>query len=374
VEAGTKAIFRDDFSYYHENDLDSSTNEYTLNDRQTNNFKYLQNVYSLYNSYQLKFGTWIGKGGLRLEHTAINADFSSEGVSIAPSYDNLIPSVSLQRNFQVASLNFGYTQRIQRPGISQLSPYVNQTNPLFEFTGNPSLRPELDNNFEFTYNRFGKNSIVAGATYSVSDNSIQRVSTLRVDSTNNIKDTVNYNTYGNIGTNKTFGLNLSIRLNFSQAFSLGVNSRVSRIWLKGNYNGNEYSNQGYFGNAFIFSRYKFNNGLAIGLNGGYSTGSVTLQGHSEGRYFSQCGISQDLFKKKGTISFVVTNPYSKYLTLKSVSRGPDFSQVSNNQVYYRNLSIRFNYRFGKLNREIKKNQRGINNDDLKGNDSNSGGN
>jgi outer membrane receptor protein involved in Fe transport len=374
IEAGAKAIFRDDFSNYHEDDLDSTTNKYILNDRQTNIFKYLQNVYSLYNSYQLKLGKWTGKGGLRLEHTAVNADFSSEGVSIAPSYNNLIPSISLQRNFSVASLNFGYTQRIQRPGISQLSPYVNQTNPLFVFTGNPSLRPELDNNFEFTYNRFGKNSIVAGATYSFSDNSIQRVSSLRIDSTNNVNDTVNYNTYGNLGVNRTFGLNLSTRFNFSQAFFVGINSRISRIWLKGNYNGNEYSNQGYFGNAFIFSRYKFQSGLAIGLNAGYFSGGVSLQGHSEGRYFSQCLISQDLLKKKATITFVIANSYSKYLTLKSVSDGPDFSQVSNNQVYYRNLSIRFNYRFGKLNSEIKKNQRGINNDDLKGNDTNSGGN
>ena len=282
------------------------TDQYILNERQTNNFKYLQNVYSLYNSYQLRIGKWTGKGGLLLEHTAINADFNSQGVSIAPNYNNLIPSISLQRNFSMASLNFGYTQRIQRPGISQLSPYVNQTNPLFEITGNPSLRPELDNNFEFTYNRFGKNSIVAGATYSISDNSIQRVSTLRIDSTNNVKDTVNYNIYGNIGVNRTLGINLSLRFNFTQAFFAGLNSRISRIWLMGNYNGVEYSNQGYFGNIFIFSRYKFNNGFAIGLNGGYSSGAITLQGHSEGRYFSQCGISQDLFKKMGTISLAIT--------------------------------------------------------------------
>jgi hypothetical protein len=365
LEAGTKAIFRNDYSRFHEDDEDSITHSYLLNQEQTNNFNYLQDVYSLYNSYQLNLKNWTGKGGLRLEHTAISADFSSEGVSVSPNYNNLIPSLSLQRNFSTASLNFGYTQRIQRPGIALLSPYVNAANPLFVVTGNPGLHPELDNTFEFTYNRFGKNSIIAGANYAFSTNSIQRVSGLRVDSIDDVKDTVNYTTYGNIGTYKKLGVNLNARLNFSNAFSLGINSQLSHIWLKGTYSGEVYSNQGYIGNIFLNSRYKFDDGYAIGVNAAYMSGAVTLQGHSEGRFISQCLVSKEFLKKKATITFIVTNPWSKYLTLRSVSSGPDFSQVSYNQNYYRFFAVRFFYKFGKLTSEIKKNQRGINNDDLK---------
>jgi outer membrane receptor protein involved in Fe transport len=368
TEAGAKAIFRNDYSHFHENDLDSASHEYLPNAQETNNFNYYQDVYSLYNSYQLNINKWTGKGGLRLEHTAVNADFSSEGVSISPNYNNLIPSISLQRDFKSYSLNFGYTQRIQRPGISQLSPYVNLSNPLFVVTGNPSLRPELDNTFEFTYNHFGKNSVIAGASYAFSTNSIQRITTLQTDSLYGIKDTVNYTTYGNVGVNRNLGFNLNIRLNPSQAFSLGINSHLSRLWLKGAYNGTVYSNQGYTGNASLNSRYKLTNGYAIGLNGGYSSGSVTLQGHSEGRVSSVFYATKDVWKKKGTITVAINNVYAKYLTLKSVSSGDDFSQVSYNQSYYRSFFIRFNYRFGRLNSEIKKNQHGINNDDIKSGD------
>jgi outer membrane receptor protein involved in Fe transport len=370
MEAGAKAIFRNDYSHFHENDLDSTSHEYLPNVQETNNFNYDQDVYSLYNSYQLNIDKWTGKGGLRLEHTAVNADFSSEGVAISPNYSNLIPSISLQRDFKTTSLNFGYTQRIQRPGISQLSPYVNLSNPLFVVTGNPSLRPELDNTFEFTYNRFGKNSIIAGVSYAFSTNSIQRVTSLQTDSLYGIKDTVNYTTYGNVGLNRNLGLNLNLRLNPSQAFSLGINAHLSRLWLKGTYNGTAYSNQGYTGNAFLNSRYKWENGYAVGLNGGYSSGNVTLQGHSEGRVSSAIFVTKDVFKKKGTITFAANNVYAKYLTLKGVTSGPDFSQISYNQSYYRSFFVRFNYRFGKLNSDIRKNQHGINNDDIKGGDSN----
>jgi len=74
--------------------------------------------------------------------------------------------------------------------------------------------------------------------------------------------------------------------------------------------------------------------------------------------------------QEGAISLSATNPYSKYLTLRTVSGGADYSQVSHNQSYYRSFMIRLFYRFGKLNSEIKKNQHGINNDDVKGADSN----
>jgi outer membrane receptor protein involved in Fe transport len=368
TEAGAKAIFRSDYSHFHENDLDSASHSYLPNVAETNDFNYYQDVYSLYNSYQLNLNKWTAKGGLRLEHTVVNANFLSEGVAISPNYSNLIPSISLQRDFKAYSLNFGYTQRIQRPGISQLSPYVNLSNPLFIVTGNPSLRPELDNTLEATYNHFGKNSIIAGVSYAFSTNSIQRVTTLQTDSVNGIKDTVNYTSYGNIGVNRNLGINLNIRLNPSQAFSLGLNARLSYLWLKGAYNGTLYSNQGYTGFAFVNARYKWNNGYAVGMNGGYSSGGVTLQGHTQGRVSSNVYVSRDVLKKKGNVSLVAANVYAKFLTLQTVSSGPDFSQVSYNQTNYRFFMIRFNYRFGRLNSEIKKNQHGINNDDIKSGD------
>jgi hypothetical protein len=161
-------------------------------------------------------------------------------------------------------------------------------------------------------------------------------------------------------------------LNPSQAFSLGINAHLSRLWLKGSYNGTEYSNQGYTGNAFLNARYKWNSGYAVGLNGGYSSGNVTLQGHSEGRVSSALFATKDVWKKKGTITIAANNIYSKYLTLSSISSSSDFSQITYNQAYYRSFFIRFNYRFGRLNSEIKKNQHSINNDDIKGDDSNGG--
>jgi hypothetical protein len=62
----------------------------------------------------------------------------------------------------------------------------------------------------------------------------------------------------------------------------------------------------------------------------------------------------------------VNNPLSQYRTFKNYTRDPDFYQTSASLYPIRSFNVGFNYRFGKLKAEIKKNQRGINNDDTKG--------
>jgi hypothetical protein len=75
-----------------------------------------------------------------------------------------------------------------------------------------------------------------------------------------------------------------------------------------------------------------------------------------------------------TIVLVANNPYSKYNTFRTTTNSADFYQTSYFQNYYRSFAVRFNFRIGKLNSDIKKNQRGINNDDTKGSGKSTSGN
>lgn len=374
IEAGAKAILRSNYSNYHVDDLNTTTQQYATNDSLTNNFNYHQNILSIYNSYQLKLDKWTGKAGLRLEHTGINADFTSAGVSTAPSYNNLIPSVSIQRSFKKSSLNFGFTQRIQRPGIFQLNPFVDRSNPSFINTGNPGLRPELDNTFELTYSNFAKNAINVGLSYAFSNNSIQNVSSLHSELINDTLKTVTYTTFENLGTNKTLGLNVHTNMNFTKQFTMGLNGQVNHVWLSGTSNDQMYHNDGFTGNAFGNLRYKFDSGFALSFNAGFFSGNVNLQGSSSPFVFNQYLISQDFLKKRLTIVLVANNPYKKYNTFKSTVNAGNFYQESTNQNYYRSLAFRINFRFGKLNSQIKKNEHGIENDDTKSGAKSSSGN
>lgn len=374
MESGLKGIFRNNFSNFNEDTLNRSTNVYLPNDSQTNDFNYRQNVYSVYNSYQVKAGKWTGKAGLRFEETTINGDFASVGQPINTSYNNFIPSVFIQRQLKSSSISLGFTQRIERPYITQLNPFEDRSNPQFINTGNPNLKPELDNVFQLNYSKFTKGSINVGLSYSFSNNSIQNVSSLLIETVNNKKDTVTYTTYQNLGSNRTLGLNLNINYPLTQKLQISVNGLVNKIWLQGYYNGNSYRNSGYFGNMFTNLGYKFDDGYRIGTNTGFFSGQVTLQGKSSYFIFNQYVISKELLNKKASISFVANNPWAKYWHGNSTTTTPDFYQVNNYNDTYRTFAIRVSYKIGRLNSDIKKNQHGIQNDDTSGGNKNNGGN
>ncbi len=117
LEAGAKTILRNNFSNYESSNYNEVTKEYEVNPSQTNNFNYDQDIYSIYNSYSAKWDKWNAKAGLRLEHTTVNADFVSSSSTVNQDYNNLIPSLSVQRNLKSSSISLGYTDRISRPGI-----------------------------------------------------------------------------------------------------------------------------------------------------------------------------------------------------------------------------------------------------------------
>jgi len=372
LEAGGKAIFRNSFSNFQADTLDSKSGQFLPNLPQTNDFTYEQNVYGLYNSYQLKLTNWSAKAGLRLEETTINADFSSIGVPLNTSYNNLIPSVSIQRTFKTNSLNFGFTERIQRPDIYELNPFVDNSNPQFVSTGNPNLKPELNHVFELNYSHFSAGSINAGLSYSFSNNSIQNVTSLKTETIDSKLDTVTYSTYENLGSNRTLGFNLNTNYSIGKKITISINGLINKVWLQGYYNGSSYKNTGYTGNMFGSFGYKFATGYRFGLNAGYFSGNVNLQGKSSYYIFNSYVLSKEFLNKNASISLVANNPYSRYWAGKSTTTTPDFYQQTDYSQTYRTFAIRLSYKFGRLNSDIKKNQHGIENDDTKGSSKGSG--
>jgi len=373
LEAGAKTILRNNYSDFETSNYNDITKEYEMNPAQTNNFNYDQNIYSVYNSYSAKWDKWNAKAGLRLEHTTVRADFLSTSSTVDQDYNNLIPSLSIQRNLKGSTISLGYTDRISRPGIYQLNPFVDLSNPNFITTGNPNLQPEVNHTFELNYSTFAKNSITAGLSYAFSNNSIQTVTKLQQVNSGGLNDTTTVTTYENLGSNKTLGLNLNINFTSVKNLSISLNSQLAHVWLKGTYNDQFYKNDGYTGNAFLNMGFKFGDGYRIGFDAGYFSGDINLQGKTSAFIYNSYVFSKSFLNKKITLSAVMNNPYSQFFTFRSYTNTPDFHQSTYNDIFYRSFALRFNFKFGKLNSEIKRNQVGINNDDKKAGKTSAGG-
>jgi outer membrane receptor protein involved in Fe transport len=322
-----------------------------------NRFINKQEIYALYNSYNIKIKDWGISLGARLEGTDNRANFYSTDTQIDQEYHNLIPSVLFLKKFDnTSSLNFGYTQRVQRPDINLMNPFVNKSDPTFYFTGNPDLDPVTNHTFSLGYSWFKKGFINVGTSYSSARNTIQRVIELRSDS-------INYSTYYNIGKDRRLDMNLNINYPISNVLNISLNGTVTYADINGSVGGTMYRNDGMQGNAYLYLNYTLKKIARISGNLGFYSPTVILQGSSQGYLYSAFSANKQIFKSKITLSTSVSNLFQKYRTVENRINSPDFEQTHIYKNYFRNYSFSISYNFGKLDKPIKKNKKGIKSDD-----------
>jgi outer membrane receptor protein involved in Fe transport len=368
IEAGIKGILRDNSSNFEYRTVDSLTGQDETDPARTNKFNNDQDIIGVYNSYTYTLKNLVFKAGLRMEKTLVKADFISNASNINTDYFNVIPSFSVNRKFNNQSnLNFGFTQRIQRPGIYNMNPFVDRATPNYEYTGNPDLEAVLANNFELTYSRFKKGSVNIGVNYNFANNTIQNVAIY------NAETRITRSTYANIGRDKSLTTNLNINYPLTAKWNLTISGNIGYTWLQGVIDGMLTENSGIMGYAYMNTGYKFDKQWRVNASFSYNAATVNLQGKSGEYYYMSFSGSKEILKDKLTLTAGINNPFSKFRYYETFLEGSNFSQRYRGQNYNRSVSISLNWKFGSLKEAVKKSQRSINNDDVKSGAANAGG-
>ncbi|WP_052496154.1 outer membrane beta-barrel family protein [Pedobacter lusitanus] len=360
IEGGVKGILRTNKSNFEYESFNDITGEFQTDPARTNKFNNNQDVIGAYNSYAYNLKSWGFKAGIRAEATFVKADFISTGSNVNTNYFNLIPTVSVNRKFKdMSSLNFGYTQRIERPGIDNLNPFVDRSNPGFETTGNPDLKAVLSNNFELSYSKFKKGSVNVGLSYRFANNTIQNVSVY------NETDQITRSTFYNIGKDRALTTNLNINYPLTPEWNVSLSGNVGYLWIQGAIDGHMAKNDGLSGYVYVNTGYKFEHGWKANASFTYNAAEVQLQGKTSSYFFSSFSGSKEIIKDKLTFSAGINNVFSKFRYYTNSTQGANFTQNYRSQNYNRAFNVSLNWRFGKLKDAIKKNQRGIDNSDVK---------
>jgi ferric enterobactin receptor len=359
VEGGAKAIFRYNESDFRYLGLNESNGNYELNTAFSDMFNYNQNVLGAYNSYRYNAGSWGFSGGVRVEQTNIGADFISSQSKVDQSFFNVIPNISINKEFKDrSSLSFGFNQRIKRPNIRRLNPFVDRSNPNFETSGNPNLRPVLNNNMQLGYNNSKKLSLTIALGYSFINNIDLRITTF--DAATNITRT----TYQNTGKASRLGLDYNLNYPFTSAWNISLNGNVEHIKIAGLVSATMIEKNLVSGYLSASTGYRFDGGWRVNGNITYRSRAIAdLQSTSNKFINTSISVNKELIKNKLSFAGVINNPFAKYRYNITNTIGPDFTQVSNIQQYFRQFNLSLNYNFGRLKDDVKKSQRGINNDD-----------
>lgn len=361
IEAGLKYILRPNSSDPETFRRDPG-GEWVKEENRRNALDYRQHIAAAYASYLLKLSKFSFKLGARAEYTINDGTFRLQDGDhkLDNRYFDLIPYVTFGwQPTQQQTLRLGYTQRLSRPGIWYLNPYVNDLDPNHISTGNPNLKSEVGHSFNLSYSNFGKIfNVSLSLSASLTDNAIEQLTTT-------LPSGALYSTYDNIGSRQYYGVSFygSLRLLENKLiFSLNAGSGYNK-YDAGNGTGMENHGWNHYGMLNINAQ-PWKNGNVY-VSGGIWSGYTGLQSQGSMGGYHSIGISHGFLDKKLQLSLSASNPFQSRHIYKYTGFSPEYAQWGRSDNPYRSFRINLTWRFGKTQAQVKKARRGIRNDDVK---------
>ena len=346
LETGAKGILRNINSDFFFDVFDFDQNDYFRDASRSDEFDYQQDVYAGYASFNISFLKHYGLiAGARYERTEIQGDFKTESQEpFTNDYYNVLPSIILSRKIgQAGNIRISYNQRIARPSLRFINPYVNQIDRNNISYGNPDLEPEISHNFELGFNTYYKGIVINASPYFRHTTDVIE-SLLEIDELTGISE----NTFDNIGTDNSLGISLFSSATILKKVSLRGNIDLRHRNLKSELPKFNVENSGVEFDGNMGATISFPKEIKFQFWGMFRNPRVTLQGTRATFWMYNLGLSKQLFGKRGSLGISTSNLFHRALNFDTKLEGEDFTQTSLYEYPFRNFGISFNYRFGKL--------------------------
>ncbi|GAB3798766.1 outer membrane beta-barrel family protein [Spirosoma humi] len=357
LEIGLKAILRDIGSEYRVTQSLDGKSAMLPDSTQSNDFNYIQKVYSSYTSLRIDTKHhWNLNAGARFEHTAIQSDFVTSQTKLFSQYNNLIPSITLSKQIKANTLKISYTQRIQRPMVWYLNPWLNQSDPKNIQTGNPLLNPELSHATELAYTLSAKNglSLNTALYWRLTNNAIEYLATVDAAGISITKPQ-------NIGKRKAYGLNVNVSSQPTKNWTLNGGGDLRYVDLSSP--ALKQGNNGLVWNLNLNTSYKLPHNYTVQANGNYNSGWISLQGTNTGFYWHSISAKHDILNKQASLTLGLNNPFYRGIAQTSRQSAPTFESESRFYLIRRSVRLTFEWRFGQMSAGGGKKGKKISNDD-----------
>ncbi len=354
----------------------------------SNNYKYLQVVHAFYVTYSNKWKSIGYQAGVRTEYSRFTGTLVDSArkfgyeypVKLGNLFDAVFPSLFLTKQAsELTELQLNYTRRIGRPDFWQLNPFIDISDPVNLRQGNPELRPEFINSFEFNVNRrYKKGNLLAVLYLRNNPKDITRYSDTITAATyqqlNNaaIDPNAILNTFINAQTTNRLGAEFILQHKAGKNFDItpSVNLQYRKVQTGADKSG--ISNQGFNWDAKLLANYKiitdhtslFNN-LGMQVVGEYQSRQVIPQGHQAERYSVDVAMRKEFMKNKKASLTLSINDVFNTNRFGTVYDTPSFYQDAYSRRAVRSFRLNFSYKFGKSDFSLFKKRDKDNSDDEK---------
>jgi hypothetical protein len=192
-----------------------------------NRFRYTENIHAIYATYYQKINRFEIKAGLRMENLDTHGEQFTTNQDFKENYFNLFPDISIgYKLFEGQNITFAAFRRVKYPQLYFVNPFRVYNGPNEFQEGNPKLRPYFINAYSLTCTQF------LNFYYVFSTGMFQTAST-------SLQDSISTNSYINLGTNKTYGIEVTLPYYNSPAmpfhlpdFITMINIRFEYMWRR----------------------------------------------------------------------------------------------------------------------------------------------
>jgi len=344
LEAGGKISFvssDNDAKFF-----DASSGTPVVDVNKTNHFYYKENNNAGYINFHKAYKKFDWQLGLRGEQTNIETHQFNGDVRFDSSYFQLFPSAFFNYHLKEGkTIGVSVSRRIDRPGYSQLNPFLFLIDVTTYATGNPGLLPQLTWSYEINYTVKNLN-FTLGYNHTV-DN--QNIAIARFQ-----------DVFPNIPSEENVTVQIPINLSSSDYFGLTIAApvRVAKWWNMIN-NGNVYYSHynGSLGgttldnglpafdmstnNTFTFKK-DWTAELGARFNSGGQYGFMV----TKSQWGLSAGIQKTVLKSKGTVRFNITDIFWTNRPRATITYPDVYIEKWHAYRETRVANINFTWRFG----------------------------
>jgi hypothetical protein len=308
----------------------------------SNDFRFHQTVINFRSSIrQIIAPSFSATAGIATEQTNIWFELFKEQRDAKNDYWTFLPFANLNKSWkEKLSLTFSYRRSIRRPGINELNPTIDFSDPYNIRFGNEKLQASTADNFDLVIGRTKIGSFINfGLGYNLVKDIFSRVRTLLPDGKTQI-------TWENISGRKEYeastwgGLSLTkkLRVNLSASYTYNQYSAFDRSY-------NHYRNGGSFTSNI--------NSTFTPKDVWNFTGSFTFnrfanpQGYARWNWSMNTGIQRKFFARRLTATFNLIDVFSKQRN-RNFTYGTNFNLESFSETNTRNFRLTIGYNFTKV--------------------------
>ncbi|MGK2863406.1 MAG: outer membrane beta-barrel family protein, partial [Chitinophagaceae bacterium] len=344
LEAGSKISF---VSSDNDAKFWNASNGTPVNDEnKTNHFFYKENNKAAYFNFSKAYKKWNWQLGLRGEQTNIKTQQVNGNISFDSSYFQLFPSAYLNYHIKEDhTIGISVSRRIDRPGYSQLNPFLFLIDVTTYSTGRPGLRPQLTWSYELNYTLKNLN-FTLGYSHTKDNQNIAIARFKDVFPTIPSEENVTIQIPINLASSDYFGLTVAAPIRIRAWWNMINNGNLYYNHFNGNLAGSVLNNGRPAFDMSSNNTFTFKKGWSTELNASFNSGGQYGFMVSKPQWGLSSGIQKTILKNKGTVRFNITDIFWTNRPRATITYPGIYVERWHAYRESRVATLNFTYRFG----------------------------